>query len=422
MNHPSHRRRLLLLLLYFIGLLGGVAVILMIPFFRHAGDLQNLAGDAAAGYEEGQGFGYGTNFGLSFLAYDQEGTLLEESHFGPPGETFLLNPTPFLQAAGRGETQTCYGIVDAKNEAQERSRSTLCILCGVPLRLQENSLLATTESTLSTSPGCLVLLRDMEGYIPLLVGFGIFWTSFALVLLLFLHLMERGARQLESLRRTYIAGMSHELKTPITSIKALTETLLYGYVEDEEKRVYYYGTILREANLLEDTVLKILELSKLQSKSSLFQRKRVSFREAFGEVMGRYQSYCEDAQIELHLPELDSKDLPELFTSPALISRVLELLLHNSVKYVPEEGGEIWVEAEPRKDRVLLSVQDNGCGIKAQDLPKIFEQFYRSESSLGGSGLGLSIVKTILDGLGEEIQVQSMPGKTRFCFSIARAK
>lgn len=410
MKKPGRRRRLLLLFLYLAGLCGGIAVILLIPYFQHARDLQNLAREAAVSFQQEEGFGYGTNFGLSFLAYDREGRLLKEHHFGAPGEAFLLSTEGFLQASERGESLTRYGLVRAHNESSGRSRRTLCILCGVPLLGGGGAY-----------SGCLILLRDMEGYLPLLIGFGLFWTGFALLFFFFMRLMERKEQQLEQLRRTYIAGMSHELKTPITSIKALAETLLYGYAEDEEKRLYYYDTILRQAGLLEETVLKILELSKLQSKASLFQRERVSAIEAFGGVLDRYSTWCEDAQTRLHLPDLS--DIPDLYTSPALISRVLELLLHNSVRFVPEEGGEIRVEARVSGEKVLISVRDNGCGISREDLPHIFEQFYRSDrSGTGGSGLGLSIVKTILDGLGEEIKASSKPGETVFVFSVAREK
>lgn len=167
-----------------------------------------------------------------------------------------------------------------------------------------------------------------------------------------------------------IAGMNHELKTPITSIKALSETLMDGFITDPEKQLFYYSTILREANNLEATVQEILELARLQSVKSIYQKSAVSPDTVFSRILARYNGLCEDLGITFVFPSADLAALPAIRTNPAVAERVLDLYLHNALKFTDPEEGRIEVTFRTEKDKLILCVKDNGCGIPAAALPQ----------------------------------------------------
>ena len=211
--------------------------------------------------------------------------------------------------------------------------------------------------------------------------------------------------------------MNHELKSPITSIRSLMEAILDGYVTDEEKLYQYYEMILTETSRLEATIQEILELSSLFEKK--IQKEAVSAEQVFKEILFRYSTIGEDQGIVFLFPDITQ--LPSLKTNQKLMSRALDLLLHNTFKFTPE-GGSIILSIYTEQKHLTLHLKDNGCGIPPQALPHIFERFYQVDSShnASGSGLGLSIVKTIMDELQESIQVFSEPNKgTEFIFTIS---
>lgn len=403
------RKYLYLLFLYLLSLLLGIGLILAIPFFKHSSQLSNMARRASETYLNDKDFGITARFGISYLVYNLEGECTDQDVSGFQNARYELNIQRLLKDIENGNTTVRYENVSIRSDEFKRSaRHVLSIVAASPIWKDQ------------TIIGCMVLIRGLEDQVGFLFGFVFLWTVILVLIAMYFYFVDKKEAELENLRRTYIADMNHELKSPITSIKALAETLLYGYVTEPERQMFYYSTILKEANTLEDTVLKILELSKLKSKPSLYKKEYIPAEKIFHEVFERYRTYCEEVELELELPDLHV--LPTLYTSPGLLPRVMELLLHNSIKFVPEDGGQIRVTAETQKDRLVFCVTDNGCGIPQDALPHIFESFYQAEyaHNQSGSGMGLAIVKEILDGLHETITVKSSPENgTAFSFTVS---
>ncbi|MCC8121530.1 MAG: HAMP domain-containing histidine kinase [Oscillospiraceae bacterium] len=211
--------------------------------------------------------------------------------------------------------------------------------------------------------------------------------------------------------------MTHALKTPIASIKALSETLCDGVDPDPDLQRQYCGMILTEANRQSRMVEDILRLSQLQSATDPLPRERVRAGALFAPVWEKYSLLMDCAGIRLEVSDrVDA--LPDLETAPAYVAQLMEILLDNALKFVPE-GGTVWVEAEVSGRRAVIRVRDNGVGIAPKDLPHVFERFYKSSHDFNqqGSGLGLAIAREICGRLGEKIWVESQPGQGA-CFSF----
>lgn len=265
--------------------------------------------------------------------------------------------------------------------------------------------------------GTFVMIRDLPN---LYLYLGLFFTVFTLIYLtvfLSFYYIDQKKKQLEKREKMYLADMNHELKSPISSIRCLMEAILDGYVTNEEKLYQYYEIILTETSRLEATIQEILELSSLFEKK--IQKEAVSAEQIFKEILLRYSTIGEDQGIVFLFP--DVTQLPTLNTNPKLMSRALDLLLHNAFKFTPE-GGSVTLTIYTVEKHLIIHLKDSGCGISPKALPHIFERFYQVDSShdASGSGLGLSIVKAIMDELQESIQVFSEPDKgTEFIFTIS---
>ena len=182
--------------------------------------------------------------------------------------------------------------------------------------------------------GTFVMIRDLPN---LYLYLGLFFTVFTLIYLtvfLSFYYIDQKKKQLEKREKMYLADMNHELKSPISSIRCLMEAILDGYVTNEEKLYQYYEMILTETSRLEATIQEILELSSLFEKK--IQKEAVSAEQIFKEILLRYSTIGEDQGIVFLFP--DVTQLPTLNTNPKLMSRALDLLLHNAFKFTPEGG------------------------------------------------------------------------------------
>lgn len=412
-------------LLYITGLIICLAITLMLPYFSHRQRLIENITENATSYENTGQFSTPGHFGLVYLVYDLNGQRISEATLDSPNNIRDFPTAPYLSAIRRGKIKFRYGTI---RRTREDSVTQLALIGACPLRRDGEIF------------GALFLIRDLDDLPLNMLGFALTWTVIFTILAVSYTIIRKKEQELEYKQRLYLAGINHELKSPITSIMALTETLMDGCVTDPDKIFYYYSTIHKEAGYLSDTVQMILELSKLQSRKDIFQKRSVSFEEIFRLPLQRYGEICEDMELQFLAPEnmpfcactepestslyANTEPLPELYTNPALASRVLDLLLHNAVKFT-QPGGTIQITITKRKQHVDICVLDSGCGIPEEDIPHIFERFYQAEKSHNttGSGLGLSIVKEILDGLGEQIRVESEEGKgTSFTFTLSLAE
>jgi two-component system, OmpR family, phosphate regulon sensor histidine kinase PhoR len=220
-------------------------------------------------------------------------------------------------------------------------------------------------------------------------------------------------RQLENMRRDFVANVSHELKTPITSIKGFVETLLDGALQDSDDAERFLRIIAKQADRLNAIIEDLLRLSKIEQSEEgsdiVLERARVR------EVLESAVHDCQPAAIERQVAiRLECDDRVEARLNSPLLEQAVVNLLDNAIKY-SESGGEVQVRAEGVNGSVLITVRDDGCGIPAEHLSRIFERFYRVDKArsrkLGGTGLGLAIVKHIVNVHHGRVSVESTPGK-----------
>lgn len=264
-----------------------------------------------------------------------------------------------------------------------------------------------------------VYLTQALDYIPfVLISYALACTLLYIIVIYSVLAQRKSREKIETIYHQYIANISHELKTPIASIQAITETLSEGLVHDEATLSRYYGIISRESRLLEHSVLQIIELSKLQDSRITFHKTDIFPYEIFDTIQTRYASRCEDLGLSFSI-EKSIWNLPKLYTDPDRVVQLLEILLDNALKFA-EEGGSIVLNATTKYGQATIRVNDTGRGISDDDLPHIFERFYKSEiDNPTGSGLGLAIAKEIINGLHETIWVQTEVGKgTTFFFTV----
>ncbi|GEM_PF-1638716 len=229
------------------------------------------------------------------------------------------------------------------------------------------------------------------------------------------------SEHLEQTRRDYVANVSHELRTPIASIRAIAETLKDGLVKSDAKKDSFYGSILNESMRLSALVDDLLELSRLQSGTTTFEKEAFNVRALLKNSMDLHSAQLQQKGLsfDFNMPS----NLPKVFSNSARIEQVFVAILDNAIKHT-NEGGKIALSATWDKNKIYLSVSDTGEGISKENLEHIFDRFYKVDTShsSGGTGLGLSIALEVLTLLGEKIEVQSELGVgTTFTFTVSRA-
>lgn len=219
----------------------------------------------------------------------------------------------------------------------------------------------------------------------------------------------------ERMRRDFVANVSHELKTPVTSIRGYVETLQDGAARDEELCTRFLGVIERQSRRLDAIIDDLLDLSRIERREEeeALVREELSLQPFLQVLLEDHASMAAQQQLSLRL-ELAPRCPARLLVEKALLERALVNLLSNAIRY----GGarsEVLIKADVEADCLRLEVRDRGCGISAEHLPRIFERFYVVDKarsrSLGGTGLGLSIVKHAIQAQGGEVGVDSRPGE-----------
>lgn len=230
--------------------------------------------------------------------------------------------------------------------------------------------------------------------------------------LIVLHDMTR-VKQLENVRRDFVANVSHELKTPITSIKGFVETLIDEGLADPEHALRFLEIVLRQVNRLEAIIADLLSLSRIERGA---EGQTIPLEPAaVADVVRAACEMCEHtaAEKQIAIAVQCPAELRANLNAP-LLEQALVNLIDNGVKY-SEPGSTVSIEVEPEGEGVKISVRDHGCGIPAQHLPRLFERFYRVDKArsrdLGGTGLGLSIVRHIMLAHGGTVSVESTVGR-----------
>lgn len=228
-------------------------------------------------------------------------------------------------------------------------------------------------------------------------------------------------RKLEKVRSDFIANVSHELKTPLTSIKGFVETLLEGALEDKENSGHFLEIIQEHANRLDNLINDLLDISGLESKQAVLEKKEVNINNLTDDIFAGFNSQLKKKSV------IAKNDLPShliIKADEGKIGQILTNLIDNAIKF-NRENGMVKIYSQDLGNETKIFVEDSGIGIPPKDVPRIFERFYRVDKArsrkLGGTGLGLSIVKHIAELHGGSVGVESTEGLgSKFWFILPK--
>ena len=240
------------------------------------------------------------------------------------------------------------------------------------------------------------------GFIDLMLGAGLFLV----------YSNVRREAHLSRLKSDFVANVSHELKTPLALIRLFAETLELGRVPTEEKARQYYRVINKESQRLTQLINNILDFSRIEAGRKEYRFAPTPVGRIVSDVLEAYRFQIEQQGFELKVDV--APDLPEVEADSEALGQALLNLVNNAIKYSAEVKS-LALAVRRDGDRVLISVADRGIGVPKAEHRKIFEKFYRGESSLvhetKGSGLGLSLVEHIMEAHGGSVEIDSVPGK-----------
>ena len=228
-------------------------------------------------------------------------------------------------------------------------------------------------------------------------------------------------RQVETTRREFVSNVSHELRSPLASVRAMVETLEGGALRDQEVAFDFLSRIEIDIKRMTTLVDELLELSRLESGQMPVHLAPLSVGEVAGETVARFMGSAAAAGVKLHMDLPPS--LPYVMAEAGKLDQILTNLLENALRFTPE-GGRVHVSASADQRWVELTVSDTGVGIPGEHLPHVFERFYKVDRSRrdGGTGLGLAIAKHLVQAHGGDINVSSTEGQgSSFNLTLPRA-
>ena len=228
-------------------------------------------------------------------------------------------------------------------------------------------------------------------------------------------------RQVETTRREFVSNVSHELRSPLASVRAMVETLEGGALRDPDVALDFLGRIESDIQRMTTLVDELLELSRLESGQMPIHLAPLSVSDVAGEIVARFEGSAAAAGVKMgiDLPP----DLPYVMAETGKLDQILTNLLENALRFTPE-GGRVDVSASTGRRWVKLTVSDTGIGIPSEHLPHVFERFYKVDRSRrdGGAGLGLAIAKHLVQAHGGDISVSSTQGQgSSFDLTLQRA-
>jgi signal transduction histidine kinase len=235
-----------------------------------------------------------------------------------------------------------------------------------------------------------------------------------------LETAARKQRELETLRRDLVAWIGHDLRTPLTSIRVLLEALADGVVDDPDTVQRYLQTAQRQIRSLSVLINDLFEMAELDAGGLSLEQHPNSISDLISDTIESFSALA--AQQDVTLEGSVEHGVDPVCMDAQKIGRVLANLVSNALHHTPA-GGRVQIRASTLETGVQVEVHDSGEGITSEDLPYIFDQFYRGEKSrsrdTGGSGLGLAIAKGIVEAHGGRIGAESAPGQgTRFFFTL----
>lgn len=382
-----------------------IVVVLLTPYISHSDFLNDLSGRAAQEYAETPELDSIELYSLSALVYDASGDYREGRL---PGYFYYTDNA--REAFGRWPEQVLTKVLSGRK------------ICHVGFVLPKRVGVIYIGEPIwqdGTVTGAFFLIRDLHDLYPTVIAICAAYTMFYILAVVCLAWSAQKKRKYLQLQNNYVANFSHDLKSPITSIKALAETLHADLVSEDEIRHKYYSMIISEAGNLQYAVSGILELSAAQNGQAKLSRQVCFLAEELDSTIEKYRMLCYDMMIGFQVSDRLA-DLPQVYTSGKAVARVLDILLDNAVKFVGADG-EITLDIIPKIKYLIVCVRDNGCGISAEKQARIFDRFYMGDPSHQGkgNGLGLAIARELTAALHERLWVESAPGKgAAFYFTV----
>jgi len=221
-------------------------------------------------------------------------------------------------------------------------------------------------------------------------------------------------KRVNKIRRDFVANVSHELKTPATSLKLLAESLIDVLEEDPDQARFFAEQLKNETERLAKLITDLLDLARLESGEGVQKPQPVDVRAVLMVTLARLRPTARRKNISLSWKRSGSTDLYNVNGNETQLTSMFSNLVENAVKYTPP-GGRVEVAAETDENEVVVRVSDTGIGIPEKNLARIFERFYRVDKArskeTGGTGLGLSIVRHIAENHGGRVSVESTLGE-----------
>jgi PAS domain S-box-containing protein len=229
---------------------------------------------------------------------------------------------------------------------------------------------------------------------------------------------EEKQRELDAMKSEFISNVSHELRTPLHSLKGFTKLLVSGKVDDPKTQNEFLAIVDKESDRLGDLIDDLLDMSRLESGRFKINKEVISLKNIIHDAVERVGSLASEKGITI-TEEMNS-ELPEMEVDGKRMGQVITNLLSNAIKY-NQENGSITVKSEVSNSDLLVQVSDRGIGISEDDIPQLFERFYRVEASdrIEGTGLGLHITRQIIEAHSGRIWIESKLGEgSTFSFTL----
>ncbi|MEH6990129.1 two-component system histidine kinase PnpS [Cytobacillus firmus] len=259
--------------------------------------------------------------------------------------------------------------------------------------------------------------RYFEVYGVPIIGTNDEWKG---ILLVFHDITE--LKKLEQMRKDFVANVSHELKTPITSIKGFSETLLDGAMENKQTLNDFLNIILKESDRLQSLIQELLDLSKIEKQGFSLSIQQLDLADVLEDVVAIMKGKAAEKEIVLEYKRVDKPVYIE--GDVHRLKQVFINIISNAISYTPNQG-VVYISSADSGSTVLTEIRDTGIGIEAAEIPRIFERFYRVDKARsrnsGGTGLGLAIVKHLVEAHKGTISVKSEVGKgTAFIIELPK--
>lgn len=400
----------MMILIYAAGLFGGLSVVTFLPGEWKRDSQEYYASQCITEYTTTGRVKNWRNGAMAAIIYDENGKF--ENFFRMNGDQFSINfvlqTENYVKRVLVGE-KPIYISRFVKNLSKFGYTSFLYV--GMPIR--ENGVIT----------GAFFWVRELPDLAETLVGYAVIFTLFFALIVCILAAYMRIEKNHDIALRRYIDNITHELKSPIASIRALTEALTDTRCgKDENERNICYGMIIGEANRQERMICDSLTIAKLQSGISQPKWMNISAEDLCRPMAENQKELCRFVGVDLVVDE-GLWQVPMLYTDPQMLSQLMHTLFTNARKYT-EEGGTITLSAQANSKYATFCIEDSGCGISKSDLPHVFDRFYKGSGSTdSGSGLGLAIAKETCMALREKIWIRSEEGTgTSVYFTVRLAK